>query len=293
MTDIRQAQNANRNLRRQLAKAHFYKVGNRWHFAGTVIALVLALGSPFVLVYKPTLGPTLGAAAGIWIFLARILFEPVKERYQTKGATAQELFDCDVLGLTWNDALIRIPADEDIYGASHAFDSSERRHRELVENAKGWYAADVDMPWPKSVITCQRSNAVWARRQHRDYGVLLFVVASSWGIAGIFIALANGATLAAYLTTIALPSLPALLDATELSRRHLKASAQRQTLEATTEALFNKTATTDDDLREVQDQIFELRRDAPPVAGWFYRLLRPRYEAAMTYAAKQRAGSEE
>lgn len=60
-------------------------MGNRWHFAGTVIALVLALGSPFVLVYKPTLGPTLGAAAGIWIFLARILFEPIKERYQTRA----------------------------------------------------------------------------------------------------------------------------------------------------------------------------------------------------------------
>jgi hypothetical protein len=220
-------------------------------------------------------------------------FEPKKEEHQAKGAAAQELFDCDVLGLTWNDALVDMPLDEDIHSASRAFDGNKKRHRELVENSKGWYPAHVNMAWPTSVITCQRANAVWARRQHRDYGLLLLLVAAGWGIAGIIIALVNDATMAAYLTTIALPSLPAVLDAVELAKRHRKASARRQALEATTSALLKGTDTAEADLREVQDQIFELRREAPPVAGWFYHLLRNRYEADMRYAAEQQVGKEE
>src|SRR5215831_11562593 len=111
MREIGGLQDDEYSLRRQAAKAHFYTVANRWHFFGAVIAGLLALASPIVLLYKPGLGPLLGALAGIWIFIARILFEPFRQSYQAKGAAAQESFDCHVLGVGWNYSLVEVPAE--------------------------------------------------------------------------------------------------------------------------------------------------------------------------------------
>lgn len=280
MHDIGTAQDTDRNLRRQEAKDHFYRVANRWHFWGSALAVVLALASPLVLIYEPDWGPLLGAVAGAWIFSSRLIFEPFKQSYQLKGATTQELFDCDVLGLSWNDALVRQTPDEEIRAASKGFKEPKSKAKH-----SGWYPTQTDIPWPKSVITCQRSNAVWGRRQHQAYGRLLMVTAFLWGLLGVIVSLVHGATLAAYLTTIALPSLPAVLDAVELSKKHFQAANRRLHLEDETNSMVSDTAASHEALRELQDQVFDLRRDAPPVPGWFYRILKPGYEQDMRYAA--------
>lgn len=284
MEDLGNFQNMERNLRRQMAKDHYYTVAKRWHLAGTVLAIIFALISPLVLLYKPDLGPLLGALAGLWIFMSRLLLEPVRQKFQSKGATAQELFDCDVLGLPWNDSLTRQPSEEEIRMASRGM-----RKPKMVEKYKDWYPTGVAISWPRSVITCQRSNAVWARRQHHTYGIFLIVAAAIWATIGIVIAILHVASLAEYLTTIALPSLPALLDATELAKKHLQAAAKRQVLEDETNRLFNVNSTEEGPLRGVQDQLFNLRRDAPIVAGWFYWLVSKSYEVDMKYAAEQRS----
>jgi hypothetical protein len=198
------------------------------------------------------------------------------------------LFDCDVLGLPWNDTLTRQPADEDIRSASKA-----ARTPDTLEQYKRWYPTDLDMSWPASVITCQRSNAVWGRRQHRSYGVLLVAAATLWTVFGVALAVFHKSSLAEYLTTIALPSLPAVLDATELAKKHFQASDRRQLLEDECNRLLNAATVESDDLREVQDQIFGLRRDAPPVAAWFYKILANSYEEDMRYAAHERASYKE
>jgi hypothetical protein len=241
-----------------------------------------------VLLYKPALGALLGAIAGAWVFMSRLLLEPLKQGYQLKGAASQELFDCDVLGLPWNEALVRVPSDEEIRKASAGFKSDGKN-----DTHRGWYPTETSIAWPKSVVTCQRSNAVWARREHHAYGVFLIAMAVAWAIFGIILALVHGASLADYLTTLALPSLPAVLDASELSKKHLEASARRQLLEDETNKLFDQEDVSHEALREVQDQLFDLRRDAPLVAGWFYRILSKSYETDMRYAAEERSDGED
>ena len=280
MADIGVAQDQVRNLRRQLAKHRYYTVGNRWHFSGSALAIALALVSPVVLLVWPNEGPLLGAVAGVWVFASRLIFDPIKKAYQLKGATAQEMFDCDVLGLPWNASLTRRLADEDIRSASKAATDPG-----TLERHKRWYPTDTDLSWPASVLTCQRSNAVWGRRQHRSYGWLLVVAAGLWILAGIVLALVRSVSLAEYLTTVALPSLPAVLDATELAKKHFEAAANRQSLEDQLSPMLSSKDVEVADLREIQDQVFGLRRDAPPVAGWFYRVIRSNYESDMRYAA--------
>lgn len=284
MHDIGAAQNEPRNLRLQMAKAHYYDIAKRCHFLGSGIAIALALVSPVVLVTKPDLGPLLGAVAGSWIFLSRLVMDPVTKANQQRGATAQEMFDCNVLGLAWNPTLTEKLLDENIHSLSRRVDDESKvaRHRD-------WYPATAEVDWPCSVAICQRANIVWARRQHSAYGWFLMLAAGVWLIFGVALSIGENATLAQYLTTIALPSLPAVLDSIELFKRHSDAASKRRALEPDINANCDNAAVTTDTLREVQDQIFELRRTDPMVAGWFYHIVRSNYEADMRYAAQARS----
>ena len=134
---------------------------------------------------------------------------------------------------------------------------------------------------------CQRSSAVWGRRQHRLYGYLLRGVAILWGIVGIVVAIAHDASTAAYLVTVALPSLPALLDASELADMHMAAANSRERLEERVDSLLQGGEPESQDLRDIQDQLFSMRVTPSIVPQWFYRLVRTRYEADMRDAAKQ------
>ncbi len=278
MGDIGRTQNLEVNLRRQLAARRVYLRGKWIYFGGTSFAVLLALVSPVVLLFLPSWGPALGAIAGVWIFVSRLLFEPWRQRLQLEGATAQEMFDCSVLGLEWNSALARRLSEEQVRR-----ESGTLVQRDRVEN---WYPADVVMDWPKSVLTCQRTNMVWARRQHKSFGVFLISCAIVWAVIGVLVAVWDGASLGAYLVTIGLPSLPALLDALDMIRGHWRAAEVRQSLEDTIDSYLSSRSATTTDLRDNQDQLFALRRQAPLVPEWYYKLVKPGFETDMRYAAR-------
>jgi SMODS-associating 4TM effector domain len=284
MSEIALAQNKPENLRLLVASGNIYRRGRRMQLAGGSLNLGLALASPLVLLYQPNLGPLIGAIAGAWLFVSRRLLRPFTVRFQVEGATIQDMFDCAVLGLPWNDALARRVAPEDVAAAS--------RKIKGIGTLTDWYPADGEAAWPNSVLLCQRSNAVWGRRQHRLYGYTLRGIAVAWGIVGIIIAMVHGATTAEYLVTIALPSLPALLDATELADTHLAASDNRERIEQRVDGLLLQDSVPASDLREIQDQLFALRATPSIVPQWFYRALRGRFEADMKTAARQLAGGE-
>jgi len=277
---IAMSQDSEQNIRRQLAARTVYLQGKWVYFGGASLALLLALVSPLVLVFWPDLGPLLGAVAGLWVFVSRLVFEPLRLWLQEKGARLQEMFDCDVLGLSWNDALVQQASGEEVRTASKNHAKSDK--------VRGWYPDPAECAWPTSVLVCQRANAVWARRQHRGYAVAVVIAATAWFIVGVVVATTQSATLAQYLTTIALPSLPALLDASDVARGHWRAADARSLLEARTNALLDHPADVDDqDLREIQDQLYNLRAEAPLVPEWFYKAIRGGYEADMRYAADQ------
>lgn len=279
MGDITEAQRTEPNLRRQLAARVFYRDAKRLQAFGGSVTLTLALVAPLIRYWDPDAGPVLGAIAGLWIFLARLLVRPFRDRRREMGAVTQERFDVEVLGLTPNLSLQHLVSEEEIRRASG--DVAD------FANAPSWYPTDAYAEWPESVLICQRSNAVWARRQHRSYGLLLAAMAGSWFLVGVGVGIASDASLATYLAALALPSLPALLDASELAREHLQAATQRRETEQRINDLLDAGTATEAELREIQDQVLSLRRQAALVPEWYYKLVAGRFENDMRYAAKQ------
>lgn len=277
MEEIGLEQNLEVNLRRQLAARRVYLRSKRIYFGGASFAVLLALTSPVVVFLQPGWAPALGAVAGVWLFTSRLALEPWRQRLQLEGATAQEMFDCAVLGLDWNRSLARRLSEEQVNRQS-----GSPFKPDLVIS---WYPTVGEMAWPASVLTCQRSNAVWARRQHQAFGTLLVWFAVAWAVVGIIMAVGAGSTLAAYLVAIAMPSLPALLDAFDMSRGHWRAANARQLLEDVIDSHLTEGTGSSSALREIQDQLFSLRREAPLVPEWYYKIIKPGFETDMRYAA--------
>ncbi len=281
--DIGRAQNEESNLGYQRAARYLYGLGKRARFFGWGLSIMLALAAPVVLLLAPDAGPALGAVAGLWVFVSRGVLEPYRKGRQLRGARAQERFDCAVLGLPWNHALVEAPADEDLHRASLKLRNGD--------GIRDWYPVPARVEWPTSVLICLRANAVWSRRQHSTFAIVLLLAAAGWCAVGLGVAVVASAELSAYLTTILLPSLPAGLDAVEFSGRHTEVAQRKQELETEVCALLDGNPNAQQ-LRDLQDQVYLLRVDEPLVPDLFYRLVRDSYEEDMHFAATRVAGKD-
>lgn len=262
-------------LSRQLAARRFYKrakTAKRVRVAG---AFVFAVAGPVAVLVEPAVLAWLGAAAGAWILVSRTLLQRIEDQNRALGARAQEMFDSYVLGIPWNDALTRPVAEEEIASAS----------RKEKPDSEPWYPDTGNATWPRDVLICQRANAVWARRQHDRYAWFVGAAALVWALVGIGVAIGKDANLVTYLVTIALPSLPALLDAIDSVRDHLQASEDRDLVEESLNGHIKAGDATETTLRQIQDRLFELRVSAPLVPEWFYKLQRSSFEEDMAKAA--------
>lgn len=272
---IQEQQRSAEAINRQLAARRFYKHAKWAKRVRVAGATVLAVAGPVAVLLDPRVLPWFGAVAGAWIFISRILLQGIEDKYRNLGARAQEMFDTCVLGIQWDDTLARPIAEEEIASAS----------REEAPEAEPWYPDTGEAPWPTDVLICQRANTVWARRQHSRYAWFVGGAAVAWVLFGIGVAIGKEAALVVYLTTIALPTLPALLDAVDTVRDHLRASEDRDLVEESLDAHISEGDATETTLRQIQDRIFDLRVSAPLVPEWFYKFQRSDYERDMAAAA--------
>jgi hypothetical protein len=278
VTTIADRQNDQRLLRLHAAARHFYDRGQFWHrlrVTGTVA--FVALGVVVTFRFHGA-ADYIAAAAGGWILFARTVFDWLERRAFSCGAKAQEQYDSELFGLSWNKNLAgRRLGDEDIVDAARGIE---------LTTLRDWYPLDVDeVAWPRNAVLCQRSSAAWGRRTHTAYAVTVAIGAFGWLLVTVVIGVAAHASLSEYLIRLFLPSQPALMDGVDLVRTHARLAKHRERVEASAEELLLDVDTTGTDSRALQDQIFEIRRRPPRVPNWFYRLRRDRDERAMREAA--------
>jgi hypothetical protein len=266
------------------AAKQLYKKAKALQGIGVVLSIALAIFAPILLYLWPNEGPILGAFSGAWIFITRIVIQPSQLRLNARGAALQEEFDCQIFGIPRNPSITNAPSPEETRSLTRRVD---------LGDFSNWYAISDGHEWPRSVLICQRANAVWARRQNRSYGRTLVAFSTLLIAVGILVALVHHAQLSTYLVIIALPSLPALLDMTELFQSHFREAGDREKLESLINSqLSDSSSVLGDVLRRNQDQIYALRAKAPPIPQWFYELVRPNLEESMQHTVQNQKKAE-
>lgn len=284
---IDSAQNSDANLKLLLAQRRLYSRAKVWTTIRGLGVGIVAIAAPLLAAFwEPATVPAATVAA-VWYVLNRVLFRRLERRDATRGATVQEQFDTTVFGMP--TIAVREPRvlPEDIARITKS--GAQRRRLYRVEQLRGWYPIQTDLPGRIAIAIAQRGNAAYSRRLMQRHASLWLALLGSWAVAAVVIALCVGFSLETFLLAVAIPVMPPLVDAWDGFVR-VRASAREQ------EALANEIqdAINADITRPIrpeqlvawQSQLFALRREAPLVPDWLYWLLRTGNEAEMSESAE-------
>lgn len=242
----------------------------------TAGAVGLAMLAPILLVFSPGASGALAVTAVLWLLLARTALDTWQRNAHLKGVHRNELYDTTLFALPWNASLAgpRRLAREQISSRTHL----------TVRKDHDWYQAVPNVPWPNDVLSCQTQNLIHSRHNHRSYARLLGTVLTVTVLAALALATVRNLTLQQCLVQLAVPLTPALLNLSDLARRHTDAARAQEQLEETVDELLEQRANgrliTAADCRELQDGIFNRRAQQPPVPSRVHARLRSQNSAA-------------
>lgn len=284
------AQNSEKQMRRLKAQRQLYataKIVFGWQvFLGGPVALTTAV---FVLCI-----PSLKVYVASWALLVTLcdLFwlTPWQKKLRNKAARIQEAFDCDVLDLPWNDLKAGKYPDPELVKEQSDKYNKWAGSMHTVEN---WYSSCVDkLPIYIGRIICQRSNCWWDSAQRRHYAAWLLGGTVAVFVLICFVALCSSSSFESFLLKGVIPLAPALLIAIRQYSEQREAATRLDKLKDHCDSIWRDALTGMPEAkltnmsRNLQDEILENRKKAPPVLDFIFRQLRNKYEDNMNHASE-------
>jgi hypothetical protein len=202
------------------------------------------------------------------------------------ASTVQEQFDTNVFVLEWNDLLGRRLDPEEVASAAHRFRGDRRA---LTD----WYETPTDLPRRFAVLLCQRANLRWDSTSRSTYVAILTTVFVAVVGAAVVVAAMHGLTLGDFAVAM-LPMAPAVRYYVATVRGHWTAAQDQSAAKSLVDLVFRRSLRsprllTDAHLRRIQDRIFALRSQAPPVPDWLYWRMRDQRDFEMRAAVRRLA----
>lgn len=249
----------------------------RWQLT-TTIAIVIILN--FLKLFqqditKIDLTPYI-ALVSVTITLVDLLFlTGYLSKYKTNGAKAQELFDCHIYNMDWNETNTGDKPENWVI---------EEAEKKYVYNPKAqltnWYHIDLDgLSHEEAILRCQETNLEYDRKLRYHFKndctiVCLFVVIGSFIIATFV-----NASLQGYLTNFIAPSLPLIVILIKLILDNHKAVKSLEEVRNAARKLRNGGIKPSMyHLRQVQDKLYCSRKDSVLIPENYYQYRRSKLE---------------
>ncbi len=286
-TIISKAQNLPENIDLLVAQRRLYSDAKRARGFRTVGSLIAAIPLPILGVMVSSSQSLVTVMGGLWLLAALVLMLVFVRGKTSDGTRVLEEFDVRVFSLPWNE---RIAGKRVI---SELVTNAMRRSRVDHSQLRDWYPPIVgEVPWPLSVLVCQRAAVVWDWRLRRAYGWLILVSTLGLFFASVLVALLMQYTVAQWLLVLALPMASAFTGGTQTAFSNLGDAAQQSEMhdrldEDWRRALREHISLTSEESRQHQDCRFMHRLVASPIPDWWYRALRGRYETDMAVTAER------
>ncbi|EIV91907.1 S-4TM family putative pore-forming effector [Frankia sp. QA3] len=274
MTGIRridQLQNSEHCLALLRAVAVTHRHAQRAQSVSLAVSLVVAgLGLAATLV--PAMTPTTVFVGALWAVTYAIFVVPWSGRHLQTSATLQEMFDVVLFNLPWNAVVAgdRVPEDE-LSRLSRRFRHDESRLRD--------YYLVAAVPPPYDMLFCLEQNLAWGSRVRRRFAAALVAVVTLWCAAGVVVGIVTNSTISELASGWFVPSFGLLLLCLDTYRAQISITSERTRVlgllraaseDATSPALATEPALTLF-TRQIQDVLFQLRRQQPRVPNWFFQ----------------------
>jgi hypothetical protein len=292
MNFIATQQNTAKQLERLAAQRQLYSKAKR------IVAAQAWLAGPIavVLAFLSLNNPPLKGLIALWAILVVVAditwLTPWQKRLRDSAAKIQELFDCDVLELPWNDLKGGArPDPELVKEQSDSYGGTPFSPR--LEN---WYSPESsDLPLHVARVACQRSNCWWDSKQRRRYAVTVLAATCIIVVTILGIGLLEHVTLEDSIVRAVVPIFPILVLGYRQVTEQLDAASRVERLKDHAKRLWEQvvlgikpTAATRAS-RNLQDEIFESRSRSPLVFDFVFTRLRDNFETQMNYGVAQLA----
>ena len=211
----------------------------------------------------------------IW-FLDQQFLKKRESEHKTEAATIQEDFDCFVLDLPWpSHKGLRRPTPDRVRQLAVAVAGKS----EVLEKLKNWYPPETIPEDPiLSRVRCQRMNCWWDVNLRRRWSAVLKWSFWIFTVLLLFLSIVTGITVFKLVAVIASNIRILAWGLGEINDQD-EAVARVDRIHRYISNLCGQDEISLNDVRRIQDEIFEHRRLNPPVPDWFYWFGRDRQES--------------
>lgn len=287
---IIEKQNTDSSIQELAAQKKIYSDAKNLFYAQCIIATIIPIIISTIQIIFPY--ATLNIA---WIFVfytaiasvTELILDRIITKLKTIAASIQELFDCTVLNIPWNNILIsEVPQPEII----HKYYSSYTQ-KESTQNLYDWYSIEIESVQTNiASVICQRSNCVYDFSIRKKYNAGLGISAIITFIVLFVTAAATGLTLQKFLTNVIAPSIPIILLAIKQYFSNSDSIRNLQDLKFLIGATLSDASITsimnNQAIRQIQDKIYNNRILSPLLPDWIFYKFRSNLESQMHFAVK-------
>lgn len=284
---IKERQNKPNALRLLIAQRRLYRKAKRWLGLRWIGMVIIGIAAPVVAVAWPTSAVVAGAIAGSWLFVGRTVLLWAQGSLTVRAASVQEQFDFYVFQMPDSANRSTLPTLEEIAAVAGPDDQILRTAEK--EELFDWYPIVSDAAGAVAIAIAQRANASYTDSLLRTTAIVWAIATAAWTLAVIILSVALHVSLSTFLLGVTLPVLPAFLDVIQYVNGVWRSAAERRALAQAIEKRLrgDDGSVEGQDLLVWQERLFELRRSAPEIPDFLYKLRRKVNERAMHTAAKQ------
>lgn len=277
-------QNSSLNLKRLASQRQLYNEAK-------IVLYIQFSVSIFAVILFGILGNILNKEYAIYPLLGALVCVVINELYLTKrikdltssAAYIQEEFDCDVLQIPKNRMREDyVPLSETINEKSKKFLDNGNSY-ELLKN---WYPGVNEAETSYGKIICQNTNCSWNQRLRKRYSTFLQLIVWLVFIILLILSLIHGISLEIFIGSVVAPILPGAILIYQISYNNKESIKKLDHLRTKLNEIIEKLKIHEpypeehfqNDIRSLQDLIFDNRLVGPLIPDKFYFKYRDRDE---------------
>lgn len=289
--DICNGQNLGINIDKLLAQRRLYsnakKVNYFLIFLTVLIPIIISLITNFASIEINDRHWIYVLYAVVAIVLEKI-FEIYIDRCKKTAASIQEDFDTTIFALPENELLNTTYVDADII---RKYSKKDKNNTEKVNKVTNWYSKEIEnIDTNIAILFCQRMNICYDQNIKRKYNMLLIISSIVTFLILLVFSLFNNFTLMKFMIEVILPSIPIFSFTYNEFNTNLESVDNLQKLREIIEQNLNSISISDsindEELRRIQDRIYQNRILSPLIPDFIYSFLWSELEDQMNYSVK-------
>lgn len=220
------------------------------------------------------------------VLINAAILNPFEISLKREAAAIQELFDCDVLQLPWPKWKLNARPDPELIHGEVTNYIKKYKNFSALQN---WYPKQIEiLPHPFARLLCQRINLKYDANLRRHYSTRLLILFTFVGIGIAFLGILNGLTIETFILAVLAPLLPLIIWGIEEYTKNSRAADHLESLKCLSEQLWYECIKSpitkeqfDIESRDLQNEIFDCRKNNPLVFDWIFNCLKESQEDQM------------